>query len=194
MHYIIVDLELNSKAYKGRLPNEIIEIGAVKLNQTLEVDDSFQSFVKPKFHKKLFPLIKRKTHISQQEINDARSFREVLSEFRHWMGDGCLICTWGNDDIHHLKSNCRLNNMSGKWLDKSFDIQKEFSKIHHSPPGQRFSLINALSAVGIKPSEDLHRAYTDARYTAELFIKVFDAFCINCSEPDAEVQDGGSVV
>jgi DNA polymerase III epsilon subunit-like protein len=54
MNYIVFDLELNSKPFKSRHPNEIIEIGAVKLNRNLEITGTFQSFVKPKVYKKAF--------------------------------------------------------------------------------------------------------------------------------------------
>jgi DNA polymerase III epsilon subunit-like protein len=48
MNYIIFDLELNSKVFKSKLPNEIIEIGAVKLNDKLENVDPWKRHLKPK--------------------------------------------------------------------------------------------------------------------------------------------------
>jgi len=36
MNYIVYDLELNSKPFKSSIPNEIIEIGAIKLNENLQ--------------------------------------------------------------------------------------------------------------------------------------------------------------
>lgn len=60
MNYIIYDLELNSKPFKSKLPNEIIEIGAIKLDSDLKEIDTFQAFIKPHYFKKLFPVVKRK--------------------------------------------------------------------------------------------------------------------------------------
>jgi 3'-5' exoribonuclease 1 len=174
MNYIIFDLELNSKVYKSELPNEIIEIGAIKLNDKLEIIDSFQSFTKPKIHRKLFPLIKRKTKITQESVNNADSFKDVLLRFRDWAGKNFILCSWGHDDIHHMKQNCKLNRLSAKWMKNTFDIQKHFSQAYEAPPGHKYSLTKALEALDIKPEEELHRAYIDAKYTTEVFIRLSD--------------------
>lgn len=174
MNYIVFDLELNSKIFKSKTPNEIIEIGAIKLNERLECVDSFQAFVKPKVHKKLFPVVKRKTNILQQDINDAPNFRSVLLAFKEWIGRDYILCSWGHDDIHHLKLNCQFNKSGVKWIDSHIDIQKHFSRIYNAPAGQRYSLAKALELLGITVGEELHRADADARYTAEVFVRIYD--------------------
>lgn len=174
MNYIVFDLELNSKIFKSKLPNEIIEIGAVKLNRCLEEVSTFQSFIKPKIHRKLFPIIKRKTGILQADVNTAAGFKEVAGLFRQWIGKDYILCTWGHDDMHHIRSNCKLNRMNTDWLRNCLDIQKHFSKMYQSPPGQRFSLKSALSMLEIELEDELHRAEIDAKYTAKVFIEIFD--------------------
>ncbi|MCX7745700.1 MAG: exonuclease domain-containing protein [Clostridia bacterium] len=174
MNYIVFDLELNSKAFKSRIPNEIIEIGAVKLNENLEIEGVFQSFVKPKIFRKLFPIIKTKTGISQYEVNEAESFKVVLKRFKEWIGEEYILCCWGHDDIHHMRANCQFNRRNIDWLKDYIDIQRQFSKIFESPPGQRYSLEKALSVLEIDTEEDLHRAFIDAKYTAEIFKRIFD--------------------
>lgn len=54
MNYIVYDLELNSKPFKSSIPNEIIEIGAIKLNENLQEIGMFSSFIKPKYFKNFF--------------------------------------------------------------------------------------------------------------------------------------------
>jgi len=174
INYIIFDLELNSKVFKSSHPNEIIEIGAVKIDGNLRNMGTFQSYVKPKIYRKLFPIVKRKTKIKQEDINNAPGFKEVLSSFKDWIGSNYILCSWGHDDIHHLKANCEFNRRGTKWLKNHIDIQKQFSKLHNLPAGQRFSLKNALNLLGIPVENDLHRADVDAKYTAEIFIRVFD--------------------
>ena len=54
MNFIIFDLEWNN-AYNYKLKrgmNEIIEIGAVKLDENLKVIDTFKQLIKPKLSKK----------------------------------------------------------------------------------------------------------------------------------------------
>ena len=174
MNYIIFDLELNSKPFKNRHPNEVIEIGAVKLEEDLSFSDAFQSFVRPRIYKKLFSVVKKKTGISQEDLNEAESFRDIITEFRLWIDGDYILCSWGHDDIHHLKTNCKFNRVSSKWLKRSIDIQKQFSRIYGLPLGQVFSLKNALELLEVSVEEDLHRADVDAKYTAEIFVRIFD--------------------
>jgi len=179
MNYIIYDLELNSKPFKSSLPNEIIEIGAVKLDSNLNEIDTFQAFIKPKYFKKLFPVVKRKTKITQEDINSAENFKEVITNFRNWIGDNYILVSWGHDDIHHLVTGCKINKLASNWLKKNIDLQKQVSSIYNVPPGQRYSLENALNILGIEAEENLHRALADARYTAQIFQKTFDSLDLN---------------
>lgn len=160
--------------FKSRIPNDIIEIGAVKLGDGLEYLGTFQEFVKPKVFRKLFSTIRRKTGIVQRDVDNAANFKEVLGRFHEWLGKEYILCCWGHDDIHHLKVNCEFNLRGIKWLKPHIDIQNQFSRLYQLPVGQRHSLKNALNLLETPLEEDLYRADTDARYTAEIFIRVFD--------------------
>ncbi|NLP13456.1 MAG: exonuclease domain-containing protein [Clostridium sp.] len=174
MNYIVYDLELNSKPFKSRIPNEIIEIGAIKLDDNLCKIDTFSSFIKPKYFNKLFSVVKRKTKILQEDINKADCFKDVVNRFIRWVGKDYILISWGHDDVHHLSINCRYHRMKTSWLKRNIDIQKQFSAINNMPPGQRYSLENALSLMGLEVEEKLHRALNDAEYTARIFTLIFD--------------------
>lgn len=174
MNYIVYDLELNSKPFKSSIPNEIIEIGAIKLNENLQEIGMFSSFIKPKYFKKLFSVVKQKTKITQEQINSADSFRNVIKQFIRWIGDDYLLISWGHDDVLNLILNCKFNRIKIDWLKRNIDIQKQFSAIYHLPSGQRYSLENALALIGVEIDENLHRALTDAQYTAKIFKSIFD--------------------
>ena len=67
MNYIVFDLEWNQCPYgkereNRRLPFEILEIGAVKLDENRKIVDSFQEVIKPAVYKKL--------HFRTREILD----------------------------------------------------------------------------------------------------------------------------
>ncbi|HHX18135.1 MAG TPA: exonuclease domain-containing protein [Clostridium sp.] len=174
MNYIIYDLELNSKPFKSNFPNEIIEIGAIKLDDNLNKIDEFQSFVKPKYFTKLFSLVKKKTQIAQNDINNADSFKDVIKKFRQWIGPDSILISWGHDDIYNLSLNCRYNRIKIEWLKKNIDIQKQFSSIFNLPSGQRYSLENALKLMEIDIKDNFHRALIDAEYTSKIFRGIFD--------------------
>ena len=62
--------------------NEIIEIGAVKLDENLKVIDTFKQLIKPKLSKKLGSRFKNLTHITIDEINQSGiSFENAFDNF-----------------------------------------------------------------------------------------------------------------
>ena len=70
MEFVILDLEWNgtySKRKSGFF-NEIIEFGAVKVNDRLCVEDTFSVVVKPQIGKKLSSKVKNLTNISSEEL------------------------------------------------------------------------------------------------------------------------------
>ena len=74
MNYIVVDFEWNQTSYgKGsenrKIPFEIIEIGAVKLNEKRKEVDRFSRTIRPKVYKKLHYITKELTGITQEELN-----------------------------------------------------------------------------------------------------------------------------
>ena len=100
MNIVILDLEWNG-AYSRRLHgyiNEIIEFGAVKLDQKLNITDRFSCFVKPQVGKKISSIISDLTSITDAHLSDAMPFLQVMSRFRKWAGN-CVIATWGTSDI-----------------------------------------------------------------------------------------------
>ena len=68
MNYVILDLEFNQPfdfdskektSINFSIPFEIIQIGAVKLNPSLEVLDKFESLVKPNLYKRMHPHVQK---------------------------------------------------------------------------------------------------------------------------------------
>ena len=94
MQYIVMDLEwnqptsYNSSAYKSvgeKLLFELIQIGAVKMNEKMEVVDSFTQMIRPVHYARLHPRIKRITHITQEELDEAPAFDEALRKFSDFL-------------------------------------------------------------------------------------------------------------
>ena len=88
MHYIILDLEWNNtyaRRKKGFL-NEIIEIGAVMLDDELNTIDRFSCLIKAQIGKKLRGNIKRLTSITNEDIKNGVVFTRAMSSFRDWIG------------------------------------------------------------------------------------------------------------
>ena len=79
MQYIVMDLEWNQSP-KGRpmqdrgLTFEIIEIGALKLNEKMEIIGEFQELVKPQLYPKIHEIIQEMVRIAPEELAAARTF------------------------------------------------------------------------------------------------------------------------
>ena len=102
MNYIIFDLE--ATCWLGRPPkglNEIIEIGAVKVNDYAEVESTFIQFVKPTVNPVLSDFCKKLTSITQQQVNRAKTYPEAIQDFQDWINienENYALISWGKYD------------------------------------------------------------------------------------------------
>ena len=133
MDYIVLDLEwnqplsYNSSAYKsvgGKLLFEMIQIGAIRMNDHLEITDSFNQLIQPTHYVKLHPRIKRITGITQEQLCDAPQFAEAAECFHAWCGEDSVILTWGCDDISVLQQNLDFFKYRAPFP-AMYDLQRE---------------------------------------------------------------------
>lgn len=176
MDYIVLDLEwnqaMNASETKG-LQFEIIEIGAVKLNDNLVETGRFNRIVKPSVYKKMNPIISELTGINEKEFSREKGFVTVINEFLEWCGKDYIICTFGNQDIHELQMNMIYHNCEIPWSFpfKYIDVQRVFGIEQKEEFDQR-SLEMVTLYMGIKQKAVYHRALSDALYTAEIIKKM----------------------
>ncbi|AOY77079.1 3'-5' exonuclease [Clostridium formicaceticum] len=182
MKYIVFDFEFNSsfkidrktkKLIRGNAnplcPQEIIEIGAVKTNAKIEIEDTFQIFVKPQLYTKLHPKVKKKTKITKEDLLKGIPFQDAIKRFTQWIDtDHFMMCSWGQDDINELKRNCGFFHIKTHWIDKYCDIQKMCMGHLNLPKGEQVGLKKALEILHIEIDKDFHKALNDAVYTAKI--------------------------
>lgn len=193
MFYVVFDLEWNNAYdYKlGKGMNEIVEIGAVKLDERLNVVDTFKQLIKTK-HTKLSSRFKRLTHISAEEIKlSGIPFADAVSDFARWSGkDNSVFMSWSNSDLYVLIDNFKkfLGTANVEFIKKYADVQKYCqSFIEDSSPNQ-IGLSRCAEMLDISVDFDsLHRALADCYLAAECFKKVFDRekfsqFVTDCDE------------
>lgn len=180
MDYIILDLEwnqplsYNSSAYKsvgGKLLFEMIQIGAIKLNDQLEIIDTFNQLIQPTHYVKLHPRIKRITGISQDQLCDAPQFCEAAQRFHAWCGTDCTLLTWGCDDVSVFQQNLDFFAYSEPFP-QMYDLQRLYGELTGDTKN-RAGLKSAMEHFGIEPEADhpFHNALNDAYYTALVFQK-----------------------
>lgn len=181
MNYIVLDTEFNQPAPHLFNPNtrfkpnsicpfELIEIGAVKLDESFKEIDTFKVFIKPVIYYNLSPIIKRKTGISSKDLKYGLPFEAAIKNFKAWISDNCyLLCVWSDNDIKELKRNCKYHNLKDDWLKNHLDIQAKASRYFDLPKGQQIGLGKAIKRLDLETDMKFHRALNDAIYTAEVF-------------------------
>lgn len=195
MKIVILDLEWNTAYYRKeqRFLNEIIEFGAVKLNERLKVVDEFQMFVKSRVSKKLRGMVKELTHISNEQLREeGKDFETVIKAFTKWAGKNTLILTWSNTDLYTLMDNCRafLGDQSIPFLHQYADLQKYVQGRIGWQGGNQLGLSTAAEALGISSDDiDLHRAKGDSLLSARVLGRCYDkeemrSFIQNADAPD----------
>lgn len=177
MNYIVLDLEWNQSMHSDSeksLVFEIIEIGAVKLNENFEKKGNYQRLIKPVLHKKIHPIISNITSLHDRDFTHERGFVAIISEFFKWCGDDCVFCTYGSQDLYELQCNMSYHNYKNPWKFpfKYIDVQKIFS-VENNEEQEQMSLENAAKFLNVKQKNVYHRALGDAMYTAEI-LKLLD--------------------
>lgn len=194
MSYIIFDLEATCWEGDYDRPEtnpetEIIEIGAVKLNDNLEIIDTYQTFVKPKLHPNLSAFAKELTTIKQEEVDAAPGFPEAMYEFGKWIGveEPYVLCSWGFYDKKQLLADANLHNMQLNTF-KHISIKhqhgemlaNDFLREHGSAGAKQAQRIargvgmnKAMELLGLEPEGTHHRGICDAKNIAKIFVEIF---------------------
>ena len=181
MYYISLDLEWNQayaeqlqavqKRLNARLRGEVIQIGAVKLNEQMRICGSYSVIVKPQFFKKIHRHVKNLTGITQDMIDGGVPLLDAAENFRRWCGEDFAFLTWGPDDIPMLKDNLRVLGAETSWLDRIYDLQPIFNQQTDGVSRQR-SLEYAMEYFGIEQNLPAHDALNDAYFTAQVAAKL----------------------
>ena len=170
MKYIILDLEATCwKNRKNGKANEIIEIGAVKVDESGEAIGEFCEFVKPLLNPHLSDFCKELTTIDQATIDQASQFPEVIQQFQQWidLADPYVLCSWGFYDKKQLKADCELHKLDTAWLAPHISVKHQYAKLKHlkKPVG----MPTALKKEGLPLEGTHHRGIDDARNIAKIF-------------------------
>lgn len=165
-----------------RFVNEIIEVGAVKLDESLNTVGTFSEIIKPVLSKKLRSRIKNLTNISNDDIKAGKPFSEVISEFEKWVGDDSVVLSWGDTDIRTLLTNvkCFLNKEDISFIRKYADLQRYCQCFINMENVQQAGLSYAAECLQIDAEKfPHHRALDDSLLSAECFKKTFNKDKLN---------------
>ncbi len=180
MNTIVLDLEWNQskgsvkKGKKQKLPIfEIIEIGAVKLDEAKNITGEFSRLIRPQIYHTLHQITADMIHLEMKELKKESFFPQVMEDFLNWCGEEYIFATWGPLDLLELQRNMeyyKIEPFSHGPL-PFIDIQKLFS-IGILMDKERKSLEFATDYFQIKKDVPFHRAYSDAYYAASVLQRI----------------------
>ena len=154
---------------KGDIDPEIIEIGAVKVNDG-KIVEKFDELANP--GRKIVPRVARLTHITDEMVADKPSVDEVIRKFREFAGDSILI---GHNikgcDIPHIT---RAAKRAGVSFENKFLDTKGLALSLRDEKGWKDVKLTTLSSYYGIVQNEAHRAWCDAETNAYIFLKLKD--------------------
>lgn len=184
MNYVIVDFEMNEidkvhKEERRLCRSEIIEIGAVILDERLLVLGEFKTLVKPQYNDTIGKVYETLTGITTTMVAGAPAFATAYEMFVNWCesyGDDYEVYAWSENDYNQLvaemalKQYGRMDKMGplGRWNDFQWEYTKKLGL------ERILSLEKALHYAGLPFEGQMHDALWDAKNTAALFAIVRD--------------------
>ena len=173
MQYIVLDMEWNQpwdmkKAIREPiyLKGEVIQIGAVKLNDSFEIVDTFKALISPVYYKKMHSKVSKLTKIKTGDLKNGRPFKEAFESFRTWCGDEFVFLIWGWDDIPMLKDNMTVFGVDDSWLPQWYNVQMIYDQ-QIAKEKRQHALSDAMERLG-ESLVDAHDALNDAYGTARV--------------------------
>ncbi|NND35081.1 MAG: exonuclease domain-containing protein [Saprospiraceae bacterium] len=176
MNFIIYDLE--ATCWRGAPPNnvqEVIEIGAVRVNGYGEEIGTFNRFVKPLVNAQLSAFCTELTSIEQYQVNSAELFPRVVDLFWDWADldlDDYMLVSWGKEDQQLLRNDCALHDLDDSWLAPHLNLKKAYRRLKRL--SKYTGLMKTLEREGLEFDGTPHRAIYDAINTAKIFLKYRD--------------------
>lgn len=174
MNYIVLDLEWNQAAYKvdeeEEIPFEIIEIGAVKLNENAEKLSEYSRLIRPQVYPFLVRRTREITGLSDEDLDkEGVYFEDMIEEFLKWCGKDYIFCIWGPTDLTQLEKNMAYYDIRIPWRYpfKYLDVQKLYA-LENQEGKVRHTLEYVIEKLEIPIDRPFHRAIDDADYTAKV--------------------------
>ncbi len=154
------------------LPFEIIEIGAIKLDENLEIIDEFFNIISPCVYKKLHYKVWEIVQIGIEELKKKGDpFKVAADKFFEWAymdGQEPVFCSWGSMDLMELQRNMAYFKVKSPFPYPLlyYDLQKIYNMYIETEDRNKAPLDRAVSVLGIPHERAFHRAIDDAWYAA----------------------------
>lgn len=184
MNYIVFDLEWNQspRGKEGAVdhfPFEVIEIGAVKLDENRNQIGEFRQLVCPTVYTQLHYKISEVTHLDMDTLRrEGIPFEQAMNRFLEWCGEAgeeYRFVTWGSMDLTELQRNMMYYGLEIPFPMPLlyYDLQKLFS-LRYGNGKEKLSLDQAVENMEVPIDEEkpFHHALDDAYYTGQIMSRM----------------------
>lgn len=162
--YVVFDIETTGLSNKN---DRITEIGALKLDGSGRVIDSFSQLVNPE--KPIPEFITNLTGISDEMVRDKPIIEEVIKDFYEFFKGSILVAHNATFDVGFIRENLSKLSME---MDNPVIDTLELARV--SFPNLRNHKLNTLAKYLNVSLENHHRAVDDAKATADIFVKILE--------------------
>lgn len=186
--YAVLDLEMcgipsDKKPAGFDLNQEIIQIGAVLLDENYNTVSEFSTYVSPVYGE-IDSFIQNLTGISQSDLEGAPGADKALADFLEWLPEDAVAVSWSTADPDQIRKEIRNKKLPLEGFERYFetwnDCQKTFSEKVDNP--RNYNLSEAVAIAGVESAIAAeHTAIADAENTALLFKKM-------CTEAEFKVS------
>lgn len=184
MKAVFVDFEMNpigrdQKEARRTCKGEIIEIGAVKIDEEGNEISAYKEYVMPEYTTAMNQTCQELTGITMEMLKGKPHFTEAFDHFLTWCNEGCPndyeMYAWSENDWRQLDSELRLKITNAKedervrWM---LEHWQNFQQIYCNLLGldNVISLDKAVSTLGETFDGQMHDALWDARNTSKLYV------------------------
>ena len=183
MKAVFVDFEMNpigrdQKEARRICKGEIIEIGAVKIDEDGKEISSYKEYVLPEYTTAMNQTCQELTGITMEMLAGKPHFRQAFDHFLTWCNEGCPnayeMFAWSENDWLQLYCELLLKEIDEhddrvRWM---LDHWQNFQQIYCNLLGldKVISLDKAVSTLGETFDGQMHDALWDARNTSKLYV------------------------
>ncbi|RDY22671.1 exonuclease [Romboutsia maritimum] len=116
MKKIYIDFEMNMPNTRSKINTvntDLIAIGAIQYDTNTKKLSKFKSLIKPITNSHIYPHIQELTQITNEELNNAPTYEEVMRKFKQWLGEFSEIqgiYTFGNLDLTCFNNTDKISS------------------------------------------------------------------------------------
>ena len=180
MEYVIFDLEWDSVYYKPQkgFINQILQVGAVKLDSEFNIIDRYEATVRSAISKKVSNRFAELTGITTEKMLSGVPLIQAVQGFNDFSRGADVTMTWSDSDLHTIVENEKLlegvNFEMNFYLDLQKLVQAEMRTLGYDSKNQ-VSVSAAAEFFGISiEGFEMHTAEDDSTVCAKLLKRCYN--------------------